>query len=105
MNLTPTVFEALNFVTDITLRNYASDLVLICSNFSLSVKYSVTFLNCTSLVFDTSYKNTVVIESNGVADIIRLDLGEQDYKKKAVIHTDLFEVSILYRDFDIQQIQ
>ena len=37
------------------------------------------------------------------ADLIGISLGEEAHRKPAVIHTDIFEISILYGSFKLQK--
>ncbi len=37
------------------------------------------------------------------ADLIGISLGEDAHRRSAVIHTDIFEISILYESFRLQK--
>src|SRR5262245_3186192 len=59
--------------------------------------FQLIFEGCKNIVWETFSFNP-----DEVADVINLLLGSGNYHERAVIHTDLFEVSLLYERLSIQ---
>lgn len=91
-----------NLVSSIVIDQWGHEVTLICTDYLSREKSVIKFHKCTTVTLSVYGEN---INSTMLADIIGLDLGEEHYRKSAVIHTDIFEALISYDRLDIQQIQ
>ncbi|MCL1475990.1 hypothetical protein [Argonema antarcticum] len=65
-----------------------------------SLPYSLVFKDCRKIRWDVHDEEEV---HQPLADLIGIHLGEEAHRKPALIHTDIFEISILYGSFSIQK--
>jgi len=62
--------------------------------------YSLVFQDCREIMWEVHDEEEV---KEPEADLIGIHLGEDAHRKAALIHTDIFEVSILYGSFSIHK--
>ena len=62
--------------------------------------YSIVFQDCRDISWEVFHPEDV---KDPEADLIGFHLGEDAHRTAALIHTDIFEVSILYGSFSIQK--
>lgn len=95
------IIPKVHLVTAISINHWGSEVTLNCTDYSLQEKIIIGFYKCNSIIFSIYGEG---VDIDGMADIIGLDLGEGQYKKPAVVHTDLFEVLVSYHQIDIQRV-
>jgi len=62
--------------------------------------YSIVFQDCRDISWEVFHPEDV---KDPEADLIGIHLGENAHRKAALIHTDIFEISILYGSFSIHK--
>ena len=62
--------------------------------------YSLVFQDCRDISWEVFHPEDV---KDPEADLIGFHLGEDAHRKAALIHTDIFEISILYGSFSVQK--
>ncbi|MEG4074158.1 hypothetical protein QUA30_15820 [Microcoleus sp. Pol14C2] len=62
--------------------------------------YSLVFQDCREIMWEVHDEEEV---KEPLADLIGFHLGEDAHRKAALIHTDIFEISILYGSFSIHK--
>ena len=62
--------------------------------------YSIVFQDCRDISWEVFHPEDV---KDPEADLIGFHLGEDAHRTAALIHTDIFEISILYGSFSIQK--
>ncbi|MFS8117095.1 MAG: hypothetical protein ACMG55_01195 [Microcoleus sp.] len=62
--------------------------------------YSLVFQDCREIMWEVHDEEEV---KDPEADLIGIHLGEDAHRKAALIHTDIFEISILYGSFSIDK--
>ena len=62
--------------------------------------YSIVFHDCRDISWEVFHPEDV---KDPEADLIGFHLGEDAHRKAALIHTDIFEISILYGRFSINK--
>jgi hypothetical protein len=62
--------------------------------------YSIVFQDCRDISWEVFHPEDV---KDPEADLIGFHLGEDAHRTAALIHTDIFEVSILYGSFSIHK--
>jgi hypothetical protein len=62
--------------------------------------YSLVFQDCREIMWEVHDEEEV---KEPEADLIGIHLGEDAHRKAALIHTDIFEISILYGSFSIHK--
>ena len=90
-------------VTDVRVRNWASELVLVCLDDPLTRRpFELVFTNCREIRWSLDDA-----ASNGAdaaeADVIGLRWGQAGLVEPAIVTTDLFELSILYDRLQIRE--
>jgi hypothetical protein len=64
--------------------------------------FQIIFEGCKNIVWDWETDNAA---SHEIADVISIFLGQGDYQERAIIHTDLFEMTLSYQRLIIQKSQ
>jgi hypothetical protein len=64
------------------------------------VPYSITFHDCRGIRWDVHDPDLV---GDLEADLIGISLGSALTQEPAVIYTDIFELSVFYRDFSVEK--
>lgn len=94
---------SLSLVTDIQVRNWASELVLVCLDDPLTRRtYELIYTNCREFRRSTDEAASILTEATE-ADIIGFHPGRASYLDPAVLTTDLFELSVLYDRLEIRE--
>lgn len=97
------VLPTLSLVTDIRVRNWASELVLVCLDDPLTRRaYELVFANCRDLRWSSDETESISAEATE-ADIIGFRPGQASYVEPAILTTDLFELSILYDRLEVRE--
>jgi hypothetical protein len=91
-----------SLITDIEVSLWGSELSFRCvyDPIGKRLPYKLIFQDCQDIRW-TVHDLEEVNEQE--ADLIGISLGENEYRQPAVIHTDIFEVSILYRNIKIDK--
>lgn len=90
-----------SLITNVTLSNWGNTVLIQCLYNGLEkVPYALEFKDCRDIRW-TVHDDDEVGEAE--ADIFGITLGEGGHRKPAVIHTDIFEISILYGSFRMQR--
>lgn len=89
-----------SLVTSVRIEAWGSKFILDCLYDPAQNRqpYMLTFYECRQIQWDIFDQSNV---PDTEADLIGLSLGENDYAKTAVIHTDIFEISLEYRRFEL----
>ena len=64
------------------------------------IPYSLIFQDCREIGWNVHDEEEV---GEPLADLIGIHLGEDLHRKPATIHTDIFEISILYGSFRVEK--
>jgi len=93
------------FVKDIQTSNFGKQVMIecICNPRKEAISYRIVLEECKSItwqIFTESFDPPGTEDPNG-ADLIGLNLGQDQYRSAFVAHTDVFEVLIRYRDLKI----
>ena len=62
--------------------------------------YTIVFRDCRDISWEVFHPEDV---EDPEADLIGIHLGEDAHRKAALIHTDIFEISILYGSFSVRK--
>jgi hypothetical protein len=62
--------------------------------------YTIVFHDCRDIRWEVFHPEDV---EDPEADLIGIHLGEDAHRKAALIHTDIFEISILYGSFSVHK--
>jgi hypothetical protein len=62
--------------------------------------YTILFHDCRNIRWEVFHPEDV---EDLEADLIGIHLGENSHRKAALIHTDIFEISILYGSFSVRK--
>jgi len=62
--------------------------------------YTIVFHDCRDISWEVFHPEDV---KDPEADLIGFHLGEDAHRKAALIHTDIFEISILYGSFSVHK--
>ena len=87
--------ELTSLVTDIQIKQWGTELWLHCVYDPLGerVPYALIFQDCRQLQWEI---HDAAASSDLEADLIGMALGQNNYRQVAIIHTDIFELSLLY---------
>lgn len=87
--------ELTSIVTGINISAWGSQVLLECIYDPIgdSLPYQLLFQRCREVHFEIHDLEEI---GEFEADLIGISLGENDYKQPAIIHTDIFEISLLY---------
>src|SRR5688572_13045649 len=97
------VHPPLSLVTDIRVRNWARELVLVCLDDPVTRRTSeLVFANCREIRWSLDDATSIFTEA-AEADIIGFRPGKPSYLEPAILTTDLFELSILYDRLEIRE--
>ncbi|MHB8627873.1 MAG: hypothetical protein ACYDEO_16915 [Aggregatilineales bacterium] len=84
------------FIESIQLHQLGLELTVECLYDPDAPKpFTLTFSKCKSIRWEVIDEDDPD-NANGSADVIGLTLGEESYQEAAVIHTDIFEIIVLY---------
>ena len=90
-----------SLITNVTVSNWGNTVLIQCLYNGLEkVPYALEFKDCRDIRWTVHDEEEV---GEAEADIFGITLGEGGHRKPAVIHTDIFEISILYGSFRIQK--
>ncbi|HIK13137.1 MAG TPA: hypothetical protein IGS52_23255 [Oscillatoriaceae cyanobacterium M33_DOE_052] len=84
-----------SLVTNIKVSRWGNEVLLelVYDPTEKRIPYSLVFQNCQKIQWEVLHgEDATDIE----ADLIGIHLGEEGDRKAAVIHTDIFEISLLY---------
>ena len=104
----PDDYEQLNIggltslVTNVKVSHWGNELLFECVYDPTGdrLPYKLVFHDCHKINWDVFHPEDA---KDTEADLIGIHLGEDRHRKPAVIHTDIFEISILYGSFSIQK--
>lgn len=91
-----------SLVTNVNVSLWGNEVVLECIYDPTGDRapYSLVFQDCRLITWEVHDEEEVKeIE----ADLIGIHLGEGAHRKAALIHTDIFEISILYGTFSVRK--
>ena len=93
---------AASVVTAIDLNNWGSEVIVSCLYDPLGTAkpYKLVFGGCGEVRCSVHEEGALEDTS---ADLIGFSIGENDLRKPAIITTDVFELSILYRTFQVEK--
>ncbi|OCQ97500.1 hypothetical protein BCD67_24620 [Oscillatoriales cyanobacterium USR001] len=64
------------------------------------LSYTLVFHDCHNIIWNVYHpEDSKELE----ADLIGIHLGEHEHQRPAIIHTDIFEISILYGSFSVEK--
>ena len=91
-----------SLVTNVRLSLWGNEVVLECLYDPTGdrLPYTLTFQDCREINWEIHDPEEV---QEPFADLIGIHLGEGDRQKPALIHTDIFEISLLYSTFKMQR--
>lgn len=94
--------ELTSIVTGISISAWGSQVLLECIYDPTGdrLPYQLLFQCCREVHFEVHDLEEV---GECEADLIGISLGENDYKQPAIIHTDIFEISLLYDRIEISR--
>lgn len=89
-----------SLVTNVNVSLWGAEVLLECvyDPTGNRLPYKLTFRDCREIRWDVHDPEAV---SDLEADLIGISLGEDAHQKPAVIHTDIFEISVLYGSFSL----
>lgn len=95
--------ELTSIVTGITLSNWGSQVLLDCIYDPTGdrLPYQLLFQACREVRFDVHDLEEV---GEYEADLIGVNLGKNNYEKSAIIYTDIFEISLLYKQMTVEKL-
>ena len=91
-----------SLVTNVKISHWGAELLVECLYDPTGdrLPYSLVFKDCREIRWDVHDEEEVESE---LADLIGIHLGEEAHLKPALIHTDIFEISIVYGSFSMGQ--
>jgi hypothetical protein len=94
--------DSTSLITDVEMSLWGSELLFRCvyNPMGKRLPYKLIFQDCQDIRW-TVHDLEEVNEQE--ANLIGISLGENEYRQPAVIHTDIFEVSILYRNINLDK--
>jgi hypothetical protein len=92
--------ELTSIVTAITISAWGSQVLLECIYDPTGdrLPYQLLFKNCREVRFEVHDLEEI---GQCDADLIGISLGKNNHQKPAVIHTDIFEISLLYEKVEL----
>lgn len=89
-----------SLVTNVNVSLWGNEVVLECIYDPTGDRtpYSLVFQDCRFITWEVHDEEEV---KEPEADLIGIHLGEDAHRKAALIHTDIFEISILYGSFSV----
>lgn len=93
--------DFLSVVTNVCLLQWGSELQFACLDDPMNEQpYLLVFRNCREIKWTVLELDRV---KDKEAELIGALAGRPNYQDPAIIHTDIFEVEILYEAFEIQK--
>lgn len=94
--------ELTSQVTNVKVSLWGAEVLLECvyDPTGNRLPYQLTFQECREIRWDVHDSEAA---QDLEADLIGISLGEDAHRKPAVIHTDIFEISLLYGSFSLHQ--
>ena len=91
-----------SLVTNVNVSLWGNEVVLECIYDPTGDRspYSLVFQDCRLITWEVHDEEEI---QEPEADLIGFHLGEDAHRKAALIHTDIFEISILYSSFSIHK--
>jgi hypothetical protein len=92
----------ISLVTNIQVSSWGAELLLECvyDPRGERLPYQLIFKDCQYIRWDVQDSELV---NDLEADLIGIHLGEGSHRQPAVIHTDIFEISILYGSWSVHK--
>ena len=96
--------ELTSLVTNVNVSLWGNEIVFECIYDPTRdrLPYTIVFHDCRDISWEVFHPEDV---QDPEADLIGIHLGENAHRKAALIHTDIFEISILYGSFSIHKEQ
>ena len=94
--------ELTSLVTNVNVSFWGNEIVFECIYDPTRdwLPYTIVFHDCRDISWEVFHPEDV---QDPEADLIGIHLGEDAHRKAALIHTDIFEISILYGSFSIHK--
>ncbi|NJK65292.1 MAG: hypothetical protein HC789_14440 [Microcoleus sp. CSU_2_2] len=91
-----------SLVTNVNVSLWGNEVILECIYDPTGDRspYSLVFQDCRFITWEVHDEEEV---KDPEADLIGIHLGEDAHRKAALIHTDIFEISILYGNFSVRK--
>jgi hypothetical protein len=91
-----------SLVTNVNVSLWGNEVVLECIYDPTGDRspYSLVFQDCRFITWEVHDEEEI---QEPEADLIGIHLGEDAHRKAALIHTDIFEISILYGSFSVRK--
>jgi hypothetical protein len=91
-----------SLVTNVNVSLWGNEVVLECIYDPTGDRdpYSLVFQDCRFITWEVHDEEEI---KDPEADLIGIHLGEDAHRKAALIHTDIFEISILYGSFSVRK--
>jgi hypothetical protein len=91
-----------SLVTNVKVSLWGNQVLLecLCDPAGERLPYTLNFQDCREIRWDVHDPEEV---GDLEADLIGISLGEDAHRQPAVIHTDIFEISIIYGNFSVQK--
>ena len=91
-----------SLVTNVNVSLWGNEVVLECIYDPTGDRspYSLVFQDCRLITWEVHDEEEI---QEPEADLIGFHLGEDAHRKAALIHTDIFEISILYGSFSVHK--
>ncbi|MFB2894316.1 hypothetical protein ACE1CI_15505 [Aerosakkonemataceae cyanobacterium BLCC-F50] len=91
-----------SLVTNVKISRWCTEVLVKCLYDPTGdrLPYSLVFNDCREIRWDVHDEEEAEEE---LADLIGIHLGENAHRKPALIHTDIFEISIVYGSFNMLQ--
>ncbi|MBD2184233.1 hypothetical protein [Aerosakkonema funiforme] len=91
-----------SLVTNVNISHWGTEVLVECLYDPTGdrLPYSLVFKDCRAIKWNVHDEEEVEAE---LADLIGIHLGEAAHLKPALIHTDIFEISIVYGSFSMQK--
>lgn len=99
-NANPQDFLAI--VTGVQILKWGTEVRVECLDDPIDRQpYTLVFKNCREVQWQV-YKSNYLQDTE--ADLIGVLLGKDMYQERAIVTTDIFEVSVLYGSFEVQKV-
>jgi hypothetical protein len=94
--------ELTSLVTNVKVSMWGAEVLVECLYDPTGdrIPYSLIFQDCRDIGWNVHDEEEL---GEPLADLIGIYLGEDAHRKRAVIHTDIFEISILYGRFRVEK--
>ncbi len=94
--------ELTSLVTNVKVSRWGAEVLVECLYDPMGdrIPYSLIFKDCREIGWNVHDEEEV---GEPLADLIGIHLGEDAHRKPAVIHTDIFEIAILYGSFRVEK--